>query len=114
MFRYQHRLKSGGVVTVVDWATSTPAIWSDLVETAVDIGLGPLEIASTKFDDAQIDSLRRFGFEPLVESNGKTQRPVGILIQPLTEADDAKLTIGGRSIFGEDNWDVRMIYSDRY
>jgi GNAT superfamily N-acetyltransferase len=104
----------GPVVTIVDWATSTPEVWTKLLHAAVGSNIERLQIASTTFSQAQEQSLLLSGFELLVELDTRTHPAPGILIDALSNPDKKNWTLGGQRLLDPDRWDMRMIYSDQF
>ena len=104
----------GGAVTIVDWVTSTTDAWTKLLGAVVDSNIERLQISSTTFSKAQAQSLRRSGFELVVELDTRTRPAPGILLCALSNPETNEWALGGQRLLDSDRWDMRMIYSDEF
>lgn len=105
-----------GTVHLVDWAATTPEVLTDLLYAAVqDVGLDSMEIWSATLPEAMIATLVKLGFTPADNPTPvKGYRPA-VLSRCLNAALlDCEWVLAGWDISDLENWDLRMISSDRY
>ena len=105
--------KPMGPVTIVDWETSSPALWMELLRAIVDATPDPLQIGSTTFSDEQLDSLDRPAFAPDPTIDTRTHPAPGIFIRSLSACDEDESS-GSYPQLDSDHWDIRLICSDAY
>jgi GNAT superfamily N-acetyltransferase/acyl carrier protein len=109
-----HQFASGGAVTVVDWAVSSADVWTKLLNAVVESNIQSLQISSTRFSEAQIQSLRQSRFELAVEPDTHSHPAPGIFVYSLSNTDPDQWALGGQKLLDPDHWDMRMIYSDYF
>jgi len=106
--------KDGGWTTIIDWETSTPDIWTELIIAAIESNPVNLKITSTRFTDGQMQFLQSHGFELEVEPDSIDIPAAGMLLHVSSgyDADDPHL--GGLRMLDMKSWDIRRIASDQY
>ena len=104
----------GGWTTIIDWETSTPAIWTELVVAAIKSSAKRLRITSTALTNGQMQSLQSLGFEPLVEPDGTDNPAPGMLLHISSDHNADDSDVGGLRVLDANSWDIRMIASDAF
>lgn len=113
-YERNHAPRSGGIVTIVDWATSSYGVWADLLTAAVESGAHPIQITATAFSAEQVETLRRLDFEAIVQPDTRTHPTPGLFLRALSHAEPAEWSLGPKRVFDPDCWDVRMIDADAH
>jgi GNAT superfamily N-acetyltransferase len=106
--------KVGGWTTIIDWETSTPAMWTKLINAAVKSNPKCLRITSTMFTEGQVQPLQNLGFEPLVEPGNTDIPDPGMLLHLSSGNDVDGPRFDGLRVLDANSWDIRIIASDRF
>ena len=103
-----------GPVHLVDWATSTPEVLTDLLKAAVQ-DFGSLEIWSATLPETMVATLGELGFTPAESILPDTAYRPSLLAQRLNAAWlDDKWSLAGRDVSDLKTWELRMVCSDQY
>jgi hypothetical protein len=103
-----------GPVHLVDWATSTPEVLTDLLKAAVQ-DFGSLEIWSATLPETMVATLGELGFTPAESILPDTAYRPSLLAQRLNAAWlDGKWSLAGRDVSDLKTWELRMVCSDQY
>jgi hypothetical protein len=105
-----------GTVHLVDWAATAPEVLTDLLYAAVrNVGLDSMEIWSATLPETMIATLVELGFTPAESSTPVSAYRPAFLGRCLNAALlDGEWILAGQDIGDPENWDLRMVYSDRY
>lgn len=106
--------KGGGWTTIIDWETSTPAVWNVLVNAATMSNPKRLKITSTAFTEDQVHSLHRLGFSLLVEPDSPSNPAPGMLLHVPSNYNAGDPKINDLRVLDASSWDIRMIASDAF
>ena len=106
--------KGGGWTTIIDWETSTAAIWNELIAAAINHNAKPLRITSTMFTETQIQSLQSLGLKPLVDPENTNIPAPGMLLHTSSGHDADSPRLGGLQALEANSWDIRIIASDSF
>ncbi|MCP4329128.1 MAG: GNAT family N-acetyltransferase [Alphaproteobacteria bacterium] len=106
------RYKPGPVI-VVDWEAVTPETRSALLDAAVQLcGEHQLDIWSVTLPPEACARLADAGFRPLGDDNNGRYVPSVLVKTTQISSPPDSWTIGNRAVLSDENWDLRMIYSD--
>ena len=97
---------------IIDWATSSPSIWAELVHATVDNNHEPIEIACTAFSPEQVRLLSQLDFKLIVEPDSRINPAPGVFLRALPDPERDEWSLGGNPLFDENSWNMRMIFSD--
>jgi len=106
--------KGGGWTTIIDWETSTPAVWNELIAVAINHNAKPLKITSTMFTETQIQSLQSLGLKLLVEPENTNIPSPGMLLHTSSGQDPDSALFGNLQLSNANSWDIRIIASDSF
>ncbi|MEJ2171546.1 MAG: GNAT family N-acetyltransferase [Woeseiaceae bacterium] len=112
-FVLQHN-NGSGMTSIIDWETSTPGRWVELLNAAISSRCFPLQIASPVFTDWQLREMQRLGFAEVISMNASRDQRAGMFIT----ATSAKYSEQFDSDIGESlkpgGFEFRMICSDAF
>ena len=99
---------------MVDWEVTDLSILRDLLQAVKRWGgFNLLRTWSATLSHESLNLLTEEGFKPASLSKG-AYRP-GLLVRALKESTaDESWVLGGRCLLNQDDWDLRMIQSDRF
>jgi GNAT superfamily N-acetyltransferase len=100
-------------VNIVDWEGRTPVILTDLLDTALNMGMfSTVHVWAASRSDSVIQILERRGFvRPGATGNSPDQYQGRFMIKSLAHDGSADGLLG-LDPEKQENWDIRMIYSD--
>jgi hypothetical protein len=100
-------------VNIVDWEARTPQIRSDLLEAAIKLGqFRTMGTWGATLPGSAIEALQKAGFTYANATAGSSNGHEGRLMLKPLGPDVENSCILGRHPLEQDNWDLRMIYSD--
>ena len=107
---------SDGSVNIVDWQATNSRVARGLLHEVVRLpGVGRIRTWSETLPDEFRSFLATEGFEPKSESGFLGQSRPTVLVTPVAvDAGEPAFQLEGLSLRDRNNWDLRMIDSDKY